>query len=180
MLAAAGSAGVLGTGAVGWLLAGPPSPATAVVPPACPSSPRLSGPGDVFELAGFQRGVAGQLVPMTLPQPRGPASVRLCGYHGGDRLVLDRQRVLDPIWTAWLAGKIDEPAGSPVTPPVRPAGCLSGDRPVVLVFRYTQGDPVAVEIPGGPCGLVATGARMETGRDDVVRLVAGLLHEGGS
>lgn len=180
-------------GTVGWAFAGPPPEGIAMLPPACPAALSAPTPG-VWRPAASRIGPAGAgargyraavpdvLVPMPLPQPRGPVTVRVCGYRqDGDRHLVVRERVLDPTRTAVLAGLLNAwPDPVAVTPPVLPEGCepRAGDDPVVLVFRYTEGDPALVEVVGGPCQIVATSARVDQRRGDVVRFVAEVLAGG--
>jgi hypothetical protein len=185
----AGVVAVLGiAGVVGWQVAGPPWSGAAVVPPACPAAPSSSGTssgtssstlGATSGAASGSTGAADQLVPMPLPEPRGPVSVRVCGYvprSGG--YALEREVVLDPTRTAALAALVDEHPGAVVPGARRPARCGATGPIVVLAFRYTQGPPVFVDVVGGDCGLVATAARVETGRQDVVRRLAEIMARG--
>jgi hypothetical protein len=172
---------VIAAGAAGWFLAGPPDDAAALVPPACPASADVAtgsaaGPaadvvGAVAE-PGYLAGVPQQLVPMPLPQPRGPVSVRICRYAGGGdgSYRLSRSVVVEPTRTAALAGLMDKTPGATPAP-----GCLPGANVDVLVFRYTEGLPLRVEVLGGRCALVRTPARAESGRQDVVRAIDALL-----
>jgi len=150
----------------GWSLAGPPAGATAITPGGCPASYPSALP-PVGQVSGNDR-----LVPV------GPVSVRLCAFPPSGPV---RSRVLDPARTAALAGLLDTPAAETDDPGAR-ARCAPAASRVLLVFRYKQADPPAAVLPellvavdGGPCGLVATSARVETGRTDVVTEVSRLL-----
>jgi hypothetical protein len=116
---------------------------------------------------------------MPLPQPRGPVAARVCGYRSGDgRYLLDRHALLDPTRTAALAGRLNGVPGEELTAAERSA-CAPGERPAALVFRYTAGDSALVEVWGGSCGLVATSARAERGRGDIVKAVVEALAVAG-
>jgi hypothetical protein len=164
---------VLAAAAVGLVLAGPPADGTAVVPPNCPVSfdpAQLGAPG-------YRAGDPGQLVPMPLPEPRGPVSVRICRFEERDgRYELRGSVVVDPVRTAALAGMMNERPGAevltddPAGPPVEPWKRID-----VLIFRYTEGLPLRVDVLGGESAHARTSARAETGRQDVVLAVDELV-----
>ena len=158
-------------GAAGWVLAGAPADGAGTVPPACP--PALVGPAVLAAPApGDRSGVPDRLVPVPLPQPRGPVSVRLCAY-AADGAPLGRQATLDPPRTGELAGVMNTPGAGAVAVTARPAGCAGG--PVtLLLFRYTQGEPLVARLDGA-CDLVSTSARAERGRADVAGRVRAAL-----
>ncbi|HEY6796627.1 MAG TPA: hypothetical protein VI248_18290 [Kineosporiaceae bacterium] len=163
------AAGVAGT--AGWVIAGSPQDGAGTVPPACPATLPAT------PLAAGRGGVGDRLVPVPLPQPRGPVAVRICGYPAaaaGARL--HRSAVLDPPRTAELAGIMNTPARSEEVPGGgRPVDCPDAGPVTLLLFRYTQGPPLVAEVDAGSCGLVSTSARTERGRADVVQIVAGSL-----
>jgi hypothetical protein len=161
---------VAAAGAAGWLVAGPPADGAGTVPPSCPATlparPLDAGRG----------GVPDRLVPVPLPQPRGPVAVRICSYPAATAgTALRRGAALDPPRTAELAGVLDAPVPDVAATPVRPAGCSAAGPVVLLLFRYTQGEPLVAEVDAEPCALVATSARVERGRSDVVRILAGTI-----
>lgn len=159
VLLAAGAAG-----AAGWWWAGPPADGGGTVPPDCPTTLASS------VLATGRGGVSDRLVPVPLPQPRGPVAVRLCRYPTTGAALLSGA-VLDPPRTAELAGVMNTPGPGAVTVTARPPDCAADGPVTLLLFRYTQGDPLVAEVGGGGCALVTTSARIERGRSDVVRLV---------
>ena len=162
---------VVGAGAAGWQVAGAPPDGAGTVPPSCPAALAAD------RLAGGRGGVADRIVPVPLPQPRGPVAVRICAYPASrPGTAPARQVALDPPRTAELAGVLDTPPSAAVAATARPADCPAGDGPVtLLLFRYTTGEPLVAEVEGGPCALVSTSARVERGRADVVDLVARAL-----
>jgi hypothetical protein len=158
-------------GVTGWLVAGPPADGAGTVPPPCPASL----PADPLALG--RGGVADRLVPVPLPQPRGPVAVRICSYPAGAAGTAPyRSAVLDPPRTAELAGVLNDSgpgvATTAVTGRPRPPGCPSGGPVILLLFRYTQGEPLVAMVDGGLCALVSTSARAEAGRVDVTQILA--------
>lgn len=167
---------VVGAAAAGWHLAGPPGDATAPVPAQCPAVDPVAVPVRADQGAG----VSDRLVPMPLPQPRGPVSVRVCAYaEHGSGYTLRTSAVVEPVRTAVLAGLLNRTPGPVVTDVARRAECTPGREVAVLVFRYTQGPGQQVDVLGGDCALVRTPARTERDRQDVVRAVNGVLARSG-
>lgn len=161
-------------GATGWLLAGPPSDELAAVPPPCPEAlDAQASPG----WAGRSPGAEDRLVPMPLPEPRGPVSARACAYSrgSGPGYGLRRSVAVDPARTAALAGLLNRTAGQQASSGSPLARCRPGEDVAVLVFRYWKGPEQLVEVRGGECAVVATAARVETGRRDVVERVREVL-----
>jgi hypothetical protein len=169
------AATLVAAGSAGWLIAGPPHDGTAVVPPGCPSTyvPAATSGGDAA-VSDRLPGVRDQLVPMPLPQPRGPVSARICRFQaqdGGYRL--QRSAIVEPVRTSSLAALLNTPGR--LADDERAGACPPSPGIDVLIFRYTEGLPMQVDVVGGTCGLVRTPTRAETGRQDVVRRVDELL-----
>lgn len=165
------TAAVLAAAVVGWVLAGPPADGTAVVPPACPVSFDPAQPG----APGYHAGDPGQLVPMPLPEPRGPVSARICRYEErAGRYELRRSVVVDPVRTATLAGMMNERQQRSLDS-FGSSGCPPTVGPDVLIFRYREGRPLRVDVLGGNSAQVRTSARTELGRQDVVLAVDELV-----
>jgi len=170
---------VAGSALIGWRVAGAPPDGAGTVPPSCPVALAAD------RLTTGRGGVADRLVPVPLPQPRGPVAVRICVYPSGRPGVAPvRQVTLDPPRTAELAGVLNTPPSPPSLPTspaaataaaARPADCPPGGPVTLLLFRYTQGKPLVAELDAGACALVSTSARVERGRTDVVDLVARAL-----
>jgi hypothetical protein len=157
---------VVGAGVAGWQVAGAPADGAGTVPPPCP--PALTAD----RLAAGRGGVPDRIVPVPLPQPRGPVAVRICRYGSSSSgTPLQRSVALDPPRTARVAGVLNTPPAGVVAGAVRPADCPDGGPVTLLAFRYTQGPPLVVEVDGGGCSLVSTSARVERGRADVVGLL---------
>jgi hypothetical protein len=170
-------------GVAGWVLAGPPSDATAITPPGCPASYRPE-PFDGGATAD-RPGATDRLVPVG-PVSVGPVSVRVCGYAAVSGVPGARPAgslVLDPTRTAELAALLDprtDPQNAPkvvvrLADPQQQAACRPGASPALLVFRYKVGRPLTVAVDDGTCALAATASRAELGRADVVRRVGELL-----
>jgi hypothetical protein len=179
-----GVSAVVVAAVAGWVLAGPPDDAAAVVPPACPTSVATGvTPVD----PGFGPGVADRLVPMPLPQPRGPVSARICRFvpssdaHAG--FVLHRSVVVEPVRTAVLAGVMNtlpsvavvsgSSSGSSSAAGTA-AGCRVPGEIDALLFRYSAGAPVRVDVSADQ-GWARSSMRAEGGRADVVRAVDDLI-----
>jgi len=173
-LPAASTAVVATATVLGWVFAGPPADSAAVVPPGCPAS---FDPADAAPAPGYQAGVSGQLVPMVLPEPRGPVSARICRFEApggsGTRSALQRSTVVDPVGTAALAALMNEGLGG--SPLGGSSACQPGTGPDVVIFRYKAGPPVRVDVLGGDSAHVRTSARTEFGRQDVVQAVDRLV-----
>jgi hypothetical protein len=163
---AAAALAVVLAGAAGWVIAGPPRDGAGTVPPACPvvlpAQPLATGRG----------GVGDRLVPVPLPQPRGPVAVRICAYPAAaPGTPLRRSAALDPPRTAELAGVMNTP-DRPGPGAVGPPDCPGAGPVTLLLFRYTQGAPLVAQVDAGCGAVVSTSARIERGRTDVVRIVA--------
>ena len=157
-------------GAAAWRVAGSPPDGAGTAAPACPPSLAAG------LLAAGRGGVPDRLVPVPLPQPRGPVVVRICSYPSGvPGSPLERSVSLDPPRTAALVGLLDSPPTPVAAAGTRPPDCPATGAVTVLVFRYTGGLPLVAEVDAGPCALVSTSARVERGRADVVRTVAEAL-----
>jgi len=156
---------VLLAAAGGWVVAGRLPARPGPQPPPCPARYAADA------VTPVRAADPGKLVPVPLPQPRGPFTVRLCAYPStapgaalGDQVLLDATR------TAELSGVMDVPEAVALQPARRPADCPAGPA-TLLLFQYIEGDPFTAEVDGGPCALVTTPARVERNRADVVRLV---------
>jgi hypothetical protein len=158
---------VIGTGAASWWLAGSLGDVPDLAPPACPASVASIG-------SSGRAGDPDRLVAVPQPEPRGPITSRLCEYPADRAAGPVRQVVLDPPRTTALAGVLNA-AGTASAQGRRPDGCPAGSTVTLAVFRYTAGPPLFVEVYGGPCALIASTARVELGRVDAVRWVAGAL-----
>jgi hypothetical protein len=188
---------VIACGAAGYLIAGPPPDSAEITPPPCPATyPGGAGRvGTIVAAPGTERatnpGATDRLVPV-LPLPIGPVSVRLCAYRSPAAGTVSSSRVLDVPTSAALAALLDIPRpadnppfgtvgtiGGPTLDASRATSCRPGPAPAVLMFRYHAADPLLVTVDGGACGVVATRARVEQDRQDVVRRVADLLATSG-
>jgi len=161
---------VLLAAAGGWVVAGRLPARPGPQPPPCPARYAADA------VTPVRAADPGKLVPVPLPQPRGPFTVRLCAYPStAPGVALRDQVLLDATRTAELSGVLDVPDAVAVQPADRrPAGCAAGPA-TLLIFQYIEGDPFVAEVDGGPCALVTTPARIERNRADVVRLVEDAL-----
>jgi len=168
--AAVAAVAVLLAAAGGWVVAGRLPARPGPQPPPCPARYAADA------VTPVRAADPGKLVPVPLPQPRGPFTVRLCAYPSTvPGVALRDQVLLDATRTAELSGVLDVPDAVAVPPADRrPGGCAAG--PVtLLLFQYIEGDPFVAEVDGGPCALVTTPARIERDRADAVRLVEDAL-----